>query len=208
MIKKTLFGLLSLACILPLTVVSGAQPDKNSPVDRIITREVDLTRDGVAEKVVLHLRAESIYKPFRWSLDVLSKGKSIWHKEQNDARIDEFFSDPGYVTGCGDYVTCKEKWYFKDLLDTFIVKLDLNLDAALNARPRDPEVLASYDDIRAMILKKGGSKSQADTIVRALRKAISEGKAYALNLEISTVAYGPIAIWVPVLERFVNVWDD
>lgn len=97
-----------------------------SPVNKTITKEVDVTGDSISEVIVLNLKGESWQKPFKWILTINSKGIEIFKYQSDDKWLDAFFADEGYVDNCTDYLSCKKKYYEKDILDRLVVITDLS----------------------------------------------------------------------------------
>lgn len=166
-------------------------------INSTITKELDLTHDGRPDKVIFSCTGKSISDPVAWSIRIVSDGKTIYSETGDDAKTDQCFKDEGYVSDCTGYEACKYKWYTEDLLDLFVAKLSPEYD-----RP------APFRKLESSLVRHKTDRKEAAAIVAKLRKGIKEGKAYGINKDPSPVTYGPIAVWVPRLNRFVEVWDD
>jgi hypothetical protein len=113
-----------------LALVIGPLPGFPLPrghVDQTIVKHLDVTGDGIADDLVLHIKGESWNKPLKWSLTIISKGKNIFEHKSDDTWLDNFFNDRGYVNKpCSTYLECKKQYYLHDLLDDLVVKTDLS----------------------------------------------------------------------------------
>ena len=55
-------------------------------------------------------------QPLSWSVTVKDQDNHLLYAVQrNDAWLDEFFRDAGYVDGCQSYEACKRRYYFDEL---------------------------------------------------------------------------------------------
>jgi hypothetical protein len=91
-------------------------------VDQVITRKIDVTGDGLKDRIVIHLKGANWRSPFQWSLRIYSKGKLVFSHDSDDAWLDRFFADRGYVDdGCDSYLKCKQEYYLHYLSDGLVV---------------------------------------------------------------------------------------
>lgn len=167
-------------------------------INSTVTKELDLTYDGKPERVIYSCTGKSINDPVVWSISIISDGKTIYSEKGDGSKTDGCFRDEGYVSDCTGYEGCKYKWYTEDLLDLFLAKLSPEYDRSTPFKKLES----------ALVRKNKATKKEAASIVANLRKGIQEGKAYGINKNPSPVTYGPIAVWVPGMNRFVEVWDE
>lgn len=90
--------------------------DIYAPVDKTLTRELDLTGDGSPEVVNVHFLAKDFHSPFFWTLTIASKGRVIYSVERDDTWLDGFFNKNDFVSDCKGYEECKRKYYFEETL--------------------------------------------------------------------------------------------
>jgi len=177
-----------------------------SKIDKIIIRMADLTYDGTAERIVLHISGKDIGTPFIWTIEIYSGEKRIFYKTRDDSILDANFRYPDYVGDCDSYETCKEKWYFMDMMDVFLYPIDPSFSELLQNRSLGGSV--SYEDIQTMILRTGKANlAEANKIIETLNKEILSRKAVGIALEVNPGALGPVGIWIPLVDDFVRVYN-
>lgn len=194
MSKTKISILLVVASVMSSPVFASDAP---IAINSTITKELDLTHDGKPEKVIYSCTGKSIKDPVVWSISIVSDGKTIYSETGDGAKTDECFTDEAYVSDCTGYEACRYKWYTEDLLDLFLAKLSPEYN-----RP------TPFKKLESVLLRNKATKKEATSIVANLRNGIKEGKAYGINKDPSPVTYGPIAVWVPRLNKFVEVWDE
>jgi len=92
------------------------RPVMGGAVDEVISRYSDVTGDDAPDEVRLHVAGENWSRPFKWTLTVISDKKTVYECSGDDAGIDKFFNDKGYVSGgCESYLECKKQYYLKDM---------------------------------------------------------------------------------------------
>jgi hypothetical protein len=188
-------GLLMLACF--------TSKDNKAKIDKTIVRMADLTHDGIPDKVIMHITGNSIRSPFIWTIEIYSQDKRIFYKKRDDSIIDAAFNDPKFVGDCASYEACKEKWYFKDMMDVFLYPLDPSFSDILQA---NVSWAHSYDEVQRMILKAGKANlNEAQEIIEGLKKQIKSGKAIAISLEVNPASEGPIGLWIPIANDFMRI---
>ena len=103
--------------------------NSNEKVDEVITRNIDITGDGVPENIKLHIKGKSFKHPFVWTLDIFSGETNIFKHESDDTWLDKFFHDEGYVSDeCNGYLECKRQYYFHDILGGLVIITDLSVN--------------------------------------------------------------------------------
>ena len=176
-------------------------------VDKTIIREVDLTRDGKPEKVVLHVTSKDFKSPFTWTITVLSNGRKIFYLDHaDDEHFDKSFNDPEFWGKCRDYVSCKSAWYFTEVMRLFLYTLEpIHLELMANK----DSFFTTFDEINALIIKTGkATPVQANRIVEELKQDIQNGKAVCISPEINPVAGGAIYLWIPIVDDFVYIYHE
>jgi hypothetical protein len=189
------------------TRTNACQTPALERVDKTIIREADLTRDGKPEKIVLHITGKDFKSPFTWTITIHSNGRQIFYKEHFDnEQFDSTFGNSEFWGDCHDYISCKSKWYFTDVMRLFLYTLD-PIHLELMQEKESP--FTTFDTIRDLILKTGKATSvQANRIVEDLKRDIENGKAICINPDVHPVIGGPIYLWIPIVDDFVFLYDD
>ncbi len=208
--KAALSGLLiiSIGMAAPVARTNANQNPTSGRIDKIINREIDLTRDGKPEKVVLHVTGKDFKSPFSWTITVYSNDRKIFYKEHSDTeRFDKLFNEPEFWGDCHDYTSCKSSWYYTEIMRLFFYPLKpFHLELMEN---KEHGPFTTYDEIRDLILRTGKATSvQANRVVEDLKRDIGNGKAICINPEVSPVSSGPIYLWIPVINDFVYIYND
>ena len=94
------------------SLMSIAVDAKDVSIHFIETRQVEFVSGGGLETITLEITAPEFNAPFLWHATVKNSSGILFKVERNDAWLDAFFADDGYVTGCSSYIECKNKWYF------------------------------------------------------------------------------------------------
>ncbi len=188
-----------------------------SKVDKTIIREVDLTRDGVPEKIVFHVTGDNMRSPFSWTVEIFSGGQQIYRQENHDDagydslfNLDDDFWNDAIDCACYNYESCKKRWYFDYVPTRFLVRLDVDdsewLDKTKTAE--DPNPFHPYSEIYDRILKTGKATAlEAKNIVENLKRHVESGDAFGVDMEIIPNAGGLIAVWIPVIDDFFVIFE-
>jgi hypothetical protein len=174
-------------------------------VDQVITRNVDVTGDGVNDRIIIHLKADSWQAPVKWSLRIYSEGRLVFSHDSDDKWLDRFFADPGYVDDtCGSYLECKRKYYLEDLPDGLVVTGGVAQDglALVKAYPGSIHAVAQKELTEQFKL----SPSAAARIVTRIVERVRTGKAPVLSVPISPVQGEPPRMFVEEVGAFVTVY--
>ena len=194
--------------LLLLSIFCGvfAQP-VDARIDKTIIRKVDVTGNGLADEIILHLKAKDMNSPFTWSLTILAGNKVIYSHKSDDASIDNNFKDVGYVTGCHDYISCKKKYYYDDILNYLILT---------GNKWYDPNGI--LDKSKSNTLYPLGRKqlseccnitgSQANSILDKIERKLRSGKAVVLNIPESPVDSYPPMLFAPEVGRFLVIYEE
>lgn len=199
------FIMLLVLSLILVQMPAFAENRETDSIDWSLKKEVDVTNDGKVDVVSLHITGKNIKAPFTWSIEITSKGKPIYSKKVTDNNTNDLFGDDEYIGGCRGYNACKMKWYKNDLLDLFISKLSPDFVETLESN----HSINNTKKIEKMLVQNCHlSKDKAVVLTNNIKETIKMNKAYGINRDPSPITSGPIAIWVPVLNRFVDVWDD
>ena len=186
-------------------VAAQANIDVNAKIDETLTKYLDVTGDGQDDRIILRIRGRDFTHPFTWSLEIESNGKCVFRHESDDAWLDRFFHDVGYVDDCNGYVGCKRKYYFHDLLEFMFIRTDLS------GNPH------AFDEANSGSIHTIGRKHLTDVcrvsdktasdIVRRMMDQIQSGKAVLLYVPISPVHSEIPRMYVSEVERFVPIYQ-
>jgi len=188
-----------LAGLLALDACSGTKAA--GPVDRTLTRAIDVTGDGEEETVTLHITGLSPTAPFQWTLAIDAGGKIIYHTERNDAEIDPIFNDADAMAtameGCSGYAACKERYYAHEILEG-LIPTDLDLDAILDRS--SPNGLYG---IGRPFLKQCCARSvpSADKVLKDIETGLRDSSAVVITIPASPVEAGPLMVFSPDARR-------
>lgn len=202
--------LLSLLWTAPTTLAGDAK----EPIDQTITREIDLTGDGVPEVVLVHLKAMDLDSPFRWTLTITSKGKNIYTVERDDTWLNEFFRDDDFTSdsGCIGYAECKRKYYFDDLLQIVVRPI-----SGPGEHPLYAKVEAGDDMGGAGVWHTGKEylvstlhldKSKAEKIIAALLIRLKAKRLPIISTNISPIMVDSPMIYVEEIDSFMPVYRE
>ena len=176
--------------------------DQTKPIDRVLSRLVDVTGDGDNDKIELHVKGKDFHSPFKWELRIYSKGRVIYQKSGNNERIEPFFSEKGYITGCEGYDDCKCKWFFHDYLDQMIIKMSSD-----NVGVFDKAAPNSIYGTAIKSLRNKDPKIVDKAIGNAVKRLLS-GKAVAIQAFDEPEITTPPMVWMPEFNRFVPIYED
>jgi hypothetical protein len=178
-----------------------AQTAPTGVIDTTLVRSMDLTGDGKPDTVSLHLAAEGMTSPFSWELSIRSRGSVLCSYSGDDSSIDENFRDEVYVPGCNDYVECKKKYYFHDILDGLEARY--NLEGILDRTECNTlyPIGGAYLDSCCSI--RGGA---AEAILSAMEGRLRNGQAIVISIPTSPMTSEPPMMYVPEVNRFVPIY--
>lgn len=192
------FGILSLT-----TTVLAA--DAGAPIDQKLTREIDVTGDGVPEVIAVHLMAKDFNSPFRWTLTIASKGKVIYSVERDDEWLDELFKESDFVSNCRGYEAYKRKYYFELLPRVIIPKTLYDEEGIMGDRgigtiwEFGKEYLVSEAHI---------DDAKAEKIIAAVLKRYRESGLPLLSIAVSPVKSDSPMVYVEEIEGFMPVYRE
>lgn len=189
-----------------LSATSEARLQSAEPaVDQVITRNIDVTGDGVKDRIVVHLRGANWRSPFQWSLRIYSKGKLVFSHDSDDAWLDRFFADRGYVDdGCGSYLKCKQEYYLRYLPDSVVVIGGFAQDGSAFDKGNSGSIHAvALQEFRE---KFKLSPSAASSIVGRIIENARSRKFPVLSVPISPVQGEYPRMFVEEVVAFVTVY--
>jgi len=177
------------------------RPVMGGAVDEVISRYSDVTGDDAPDEVRLHVAGENWSRPFKWTLTVISDKKTVYECSGDDAGIDKFFNDKGYVSGgCESYLECKKQYYLKDM--------PANLFAAWPGENKPGGAWAagmrSAASEELMTKFKLPAEEAAATAAR-MAKRLNSGGVQVLYVPLSPVQSGPPKMYVPRVGSFVTI---
>jgi len=174
-------------------------------IDDVLREEVDLTGHGLNGSITLHLQADDVMHPFKWTLEISCKGKLVFRHVSDDEWLDKFFADSGYVGNCEGYLDCKKRYYYHNILRYLFVKTDL--EASPHAFSKSN--LGSIHTVARNYLKdvQGLSDKAIDELVQKMIKRIGSGQAPILYVPISPVQNNFPRMYVEEIGLFVPVYE-
>ncbi len=178
-----------------------------SAIDKKIVKTMDVTGDGKADEIILHLKAKDMKAPFKWSLTIISGGKIVYSHDSDDTWLDQNFNDVGYVSDCDNYLSCKNKYYFHDILQSLVLTGDkwYTVNGILDKSQSNTLYPLGRKQLRECCNITG---SRADAILRKIENKLRAGNAVALNVLISPVQAEAPMIFAPEVGRFLIIYDD
>ncbi len=121
------FFLLILTAQLVIFLGATGSAQQNETVDQKLVKRIDVTGDRIDDEIILHIKGENWNKPFKWTLAIVSGGKTVFEHKSDDTWLDAFFNDKGYVNDtCASYLECKKQYYLNNLLKYLTIKTDLS----------------------------------------------------------------------------------
>jgi hypothetical protein len=180
-----------------------AQTTSLGAIDTVLVRSVDLTGDGKPDTVSLHLRAKGLTSPFSWELSIRCRGSVLCSYSGDDSAIDKNFHDEGYVLGCNDYVECKRKYYFHDILDGLEVRY--NLEGILDRTQSNTLYAIGGAYLYSCCSIKGAA---ADAILSAMEERLRRGQAVVISIPTSPMTSEPPMMFAPEVNRFVPIYEE
>jgi len=181
-------------------VSAGSQTE---PVNEVLTKREDVTGDGVPDEIRLNLVGAGWDQPFKWTLSIISNNILVYEQSVDDAWLDRFFNDKGYVNEeCPDYLSCKKQYYLEDLFKYRFGRVESKNE------PLNSEYV---DDIRrvakdSLLVKYRLTPAEAERTIKWMVDHIKSGRAVIFNVPISPVQGGCSQMYVPRVGRFVTIY--
>jgi hypothetical protein len=193
---------------------NAIQNHASGKIDKTIIREVDLTRDGKPERIVLHITGDNMRSPFSWTFEIISNGRRIFQQEDHDtAGFDSLF-DPNddflmeeMDCKCYSYESCKKRWYFDEVPRRFIARLDAeDAEWLKKTETETSPPFHPFSEIYDRILATGrATASEAERIIEDLKIHMESGDAFGIDMEVHPGGY--IAVWIPVIDDFFVIFE-
>jgi hypothetical protein len=174
-------------------------------VDQVITRNIDVTGDGLKDRIVIHLKGANWRSPFQWSLRIYSEGKLVFSHDSDDVGLDRFFADRGYVDdGCGSYLKRKQEYYLHYLPDGLVVIDGFAQDGSTFDKANSGSIYAVAQ--QELTEKFKLSPSAASRSVGRIIENVRSRKSPALSVPISPVQGEYPRMFVEEVGAFVTVY--
>ncbi len=209
-------GSCTMAVILLQTVcLVASQRSARSSFDKVLqtmTREVDVTGDGKKDRIELRLMGESWSSPLKWTLTIPSLGRTVFTYESDDAWLDRFFNDEGYVDDtCGSYLACKKLYYLHGILDGLVDKSLVKPGWFDSYAAECPECVKGtpgsiYEVLTGQLTTTYKlPPKEADAVVAWIIGELKGGRAILVFVPISAVEMDHPRIWVPQVGAFLSL---
>jgi hypothetical protein len=175
-------------------------------VNRTFSAQGDLTGTGKQETVTIHILGASINSPLTWDLTVKdSEGKTLFFVKRDDAWLDKFYNDNGYVGDCVGYLACKQSYYFTELPNRVFKGLTLSN----HGWKKSPDLIKNLQNSAKIFFKnKHIESNKIKDATTEMEKTLSAGAFAVLEVPISAVQSDASMIWVKSLGMFVPFFFD
>lgn len=195
------------AILLALTYApSSAFSQTKENIDKKIEKHMDVTGDGIDDDIILRIKGKSWNKPFKWSLTIVSKGKTIFEHKSDDTWLDAFFSDKGYVNDtCASYLECKKQYYLNDLINNLIVKTDLSPN--IHAYDKNNSGSIHFIAKKELMDKFHLSESEAIKTIDWMIEKLKTKETPVLYVPISPVQNNFPRMFVNRVSKFVTIYE-
>ncbi len=178
----------------------------NEKIDEVLTKNVDITGDGVSDKIILYITGKSFKQPFSWTLEIYSKNKKIFTHKSDDTWLDAFFNDEGYVNDeCRGYMECKRQYYYHDILDRLVIITDLSANPHSLKESNSGSI--HYVARKHLKEKTNLADDEETKIIQAMIKKIKTGKTPLLYVPISAVQSDYPMMFVEDVGQFIRVYE-
>lgn len=205
-INNNLIFIIAIAlCSLVFVPLLGFTQTKDN-VDETIQKQIDVTGDGIHDDVILNIKGEGWNKPFKWTLTIVSKGKTIFEHKSDDSWLDAFFSEKGYVNDmCASYLECKKQFYLHDLINGLIVKTDLspNIHAYDKSNSGSIHFIAKKELMAKLHLSEAEAIKTIDWMINKLKTK----ETPVLYVPISPVQSEFPRMYVDRVGHFVTIYE-
>ncbi|WP_199099490.1 hypothetical protein [Dyella sp. ASV21] len=177
-----------------------------APVDRTFSQKGDVIGDGRMETLTLHVIGQSLESPFKWDFTIVDEaGKVMFRVERNDASLDGFFKDDGYVANCTGYQRCKSKYYFDDLPQAIFA----SVKPSPKAWSFDGYTLSNLRNTATPFLAAHGFSPDAiEKTLTQMKEILSKPGYRLVAAPLSPVQSDPPMLWVPSIQMFVPIYQD
>jgi hypothetical protein len=194
------------ASVLALFWSGLALAAQSGAVDRTFTAKGDVTGDGIAELITVHIVGASREAAFKWTVTIAGlNGTTIYRIERDDSAVDKFFMDKGFEEGCSDYVSCKERYYFHDIPKAIFASIR---PSATSWRLDESELDNLRGTVRDYFVQHDMSTEGIDAIVSEMRTILQKPGFHVLAVPVSPAASDAPMIWVPSVRAFIPYYRE
>lgn len=174
------------------------------PVNEVNSSYLDVTGDGVPDEVRLNVSGKNWSAPFKWTLTIISGNKVVYERSADDAWLDKFFNDKGYVNGrCNGYFECKEQYYLKDMPSHIFEQW--HNKAGANSSWIGVMRAAAKDEL---VSKFKLTPKDATATVDRMAQRLASNKAQILYVPVSPVKSDSPRMYVPRVGSFVAISSE
>lgn len=183
-----------------------AMATSSLPVDRTFSQKGDVTGDGRTETLTVHVIGQSMESPFKWNFTIVDEaGKVMFLVERNDAALDGFFKEQGYVANCSGYQACKSRYYFDDLPQAIFA----SVKPSTKAWSFDSYTLTNLRSTATPFLAAHGLRPSAiEEVLTQMKGILSKSGFRLVATPISPVQSDPPMLWVPRVHMFVPIYQQ
>lgn len=191
----------SVSFILLLLLSTVASASENTTIDRVFEKSGDVTGDGVPEKINIHITAASIMAPFTWNVTITNmSGSIIFKAERNDAWLNDFFNDQGYMQNCAGYKACKELYYFTYIPEAIFKSIT---PSDSEWQMNDFMLTNMQQSANNFMTQNGLTDSDKIIAINEMRGILGAPGYHSLQLPFSAVQSDSPLIWVPSCHMFI-----
>jgi hypothetical protein len=174
------------------------------PLDRVWTFKKQSVNAPNPITITLRVRGTTKDVPFLWSVQVTNtNGSLLFSAERDDQRIDQFFSDEGYMPKCEGYRECKDRWYFEEL------PKDVADGMKIIDHSNRPVETWEYDALVTLagdFLRNKGLSAERSSAVIAEMSSMLAGRFDALYIPLDPAQEDSTFMYVPSVGYFVPYW--
>ncbi len=166
----------------------------NSGTDTTISKNINLPGIG-AVSLIYKLSVTEWYKPVQWSLIAVAENDTVFYDSHNDSGIDTFFYDKGFAGDCKDYLTCKKKWYLKDIINYYVDTIQIQ-NTKMRGRFKETS------------MQSWGNESQADkNLWKEFWEYYKDKPMIAFSFPDTPVVSQPLRVYYPKQKKFLMVYE-
>jgi hypothetical protein len=197
---------LSIAVFACMSTVRAEDPRPDGPVDKVLSRQGDITGVGESNVLTFHVSGSSMKAPFKWELSITNaQGKVIHHVVRDDTGINEFFGDQGYVAHCSGYLECKAQYYFHDVPEGIFA----GLKPTTVAWKLDEFRLKNLQDTAGTFLRERHVPAeQVSAATAQMARVLSSPPFHVLQVPVSPVQADSPMVWVANVGEFVPFYQE
>jgi hypothetical protein len=179
--------------------------ESTAPINYIVKFEKRLSGEAAPDQIEIHVSGNTIKSPFKWSISIKNSGREILFEEHDDAWLNNFFGDEGYMDGCSGYIECKRKWYFSEIRN----KVEASLIEQKGNVKRNNIPVWELENLQAFsqefLKKKGISNQRIVEIVKEMKASLASGGYSSLKTPGTPVQSGTEYMYVKSLKYFVPI---